>query len=83
MKHKPESNDDLEMMQHPERWPQWPMLPLKRHDPKGGPPELGILFATNPLTFQHGNVYAEPNIFAKPALKVSPDTLLRDGWRVD
>jgi hypothetical protein len=37
--------NDLAMMKAIDRWPLYPVLPVKKRDPDGGLPQTGIIFA--------------------------------------
>lgn len=84
---------DAEMIGDPDRWPRWPVLPVKRR--VGGDSVMGIVFADADLRDRHPAVY-ELNMYhiegtvaeckAKAKAKheyASIDALVTDGWVVD
>jgi hypothetical protein len=76
----------LDMIQHPERWPHDPILPVKR----GTEPnqELGLVFTCSGVaepTVHVCNLFDSPEAMGN-AQKVAYPTLerlLADGWEVD
>lgn len=92
MKKIPVENDHKQMMSHPDQWPVWPVLPVKRYKQPGVFPVLGILLAVKSM--QH--TVFEVNMFEAVDLKslvTDPavtkhvykgvDEILADGWVVD
>ncbi len=87
--------DDLEFMNTPDLWPNWPLLPINRYPeaPKG--PECGILvachecrntvFLVNMFSLEAGSIRdilidkTEVKRIAYP----SAEAILADGWIVD
>ena len=81
---------DLEMAMHPDRWPVWPQLPLKRSTSEYGdlrsvgrlierglsdPPQI------QPIVYL-GVIFTKPN----PDERIeypSLEAVFEDGWRVD
>lgn len=74
--------NDLEMIRHPDNWPIWPVLPMKRN--VGGQLEMGYFW--NPsiyrdiMTFYIGNIYDQKHALEQ---NTSPEQVLQEGWRVD
>ena len=90
-----EPGDDLFMLENPENWPAWPVLPLKRYNKKnpGSFPDLGIVLAVEGVP--RFTVY-EVDMFLQPEMKdllTSPDIVKHEyksfdemlvaGWVVD
>jgi hypothetical protein len=83
---------DLKMMQSPDDWPRWPLLPIKKPI-KGQFPDTAVLFAdgtatviwVNPFTLSErpGTTWAEKFDGAKKQAYVSFEAMIDDGWRVD
>lgn len=77
--------ESLRMMADPDRWPQWPLLPLKRYD-TANHLHAGYLVHTtgdDQFTVFQGNMF-----MAKPATdpKIKYENygaIVRDGWEVD
>ncbi len=84
--------DDQRMMEHPERWPRWPVLPIKRRMDHGLP-DYAVMLAIehHGTTVVHINLSYISNgktlnqIVEDSATTVYPDidSLLDDGWIVD
>lgn len=78
--------NDLAMISHPERWPRWPLLPLKRRTAKGEW-ELGTLVGAPEVGFEV--VLADMYTFRLSAAKLksieydNANDVLADGWLVD
>jgi hypothetical protein len=82
--------DDKAMIEHPELWPTWPLLPMKnrrlmreqRDDPNGG---LGYINAAFPTLLWLGCVWIR--LASKETIPTmqyeSIDAMLADGWVVD
>lgn len=88
---------DLDMMRHPDRWPQWPCLPLKHVSKRDetGFPLLGYLVERVPWM----DASADPDVLdlrwvdlplhaerPKPLLdypRADLEALVADGWVVD
>lgn len=84
--------DDLEMMRSPDRWPCWPVLPLKRYDGKDrcGFPSTGLIAELDGVprfTVFDGNLFQRPLCFDDPkTVRYDYDSfeaMLADGWVVD
>ena len=82
-----EPNDSRKMVLNPDRWPRWPLLPLKRTNPKGGMPDC-VTLADDPILGKfpvwEGTIFDGP-LTGRKVIKVyqNVDELLADGWRVD
>jgi hypothetical protein len=87
---------DLFMFAHPELWPLYPFLPLRRDREAGQDFELGLLYDAVGVSGTYGyrcTVFltnlldlpaTEPEILALPRLVYDRfDELADDGWRVD
>jgi hypothetical protein len=72
-----------EMLLHPEWWPLWPFLPLKRS--KEGERELGVFYESTKGKIEviMSNVFADDFCRAPRKEYPSIDALLADGWVVD
>jgi hypothetical protein len=89
MSKKPREEDynrDLAMMQTPEDWPIWPILPLKRRNKTGNWPELGYLLedmGKDRVYFIKGMmpIGGPPDMWG--AVKADFHQLIDDGWVVD
>jgi len=80
------SSEELEMMQGPDKWPQWPFLPLKRYIGSGL--ETAFLFneglvgkTKEPVVLYIGNIFA-PNEAVGKKFSTLQD-ILDEGWVVD
>lgn len=78
---------DFNMIMHPNNWPKWPLLPMKRHGDRT--PSCGVIVG-DPSKF--GTVCFLPGayIFRMPEDTQTRETqivpalqLLEDGWQVD
>jgi hypothetical protein len=75
---------DEQMMNTPDRWPQWPYLPLKRRDAHGQVREYAVLFAGKPLRVAIGANLFDLTSVPKGAWKeTTAAQLVRDRWEVD
>lgn len=78
---------DLTMLQHPERWPRWPVLPLKRYHGKPDDPELGLIIAggASPIRVYLGCIFlfSGPTHTSKYMEYPSLAAVIGDGWWVD
>lgn len=79
-----------EFICNPDRWPAWPLLPIKRNTSKADGPECCILFATEkPWEVVYDcNLFDLPTTIGEMKKRVkykydSVDSLLADGWIVD
>lgn len=81
---------DAAMILRPDRWPRWPILPLKRLREGQGWPEYGVLLALA----EYRTAVFKANLFALPPTEAellalekieypSFTALLDDGWTVD
>lgn len=83
---------DLAMVQDPNSWPRWPILPVKR-PVKGSFPECGSLFADGKpaiyriglyqLGDKPGTTYAEKFAGVERLEFPSFEAMLAAGWEVD
>lgn len=79
-------SQDKQMILNPDRWPQWPCLPLKRYG-KDRDVEIGVL--THDDDYVRGvYVVSMTNLFSNtPPAEFKTynnvDELLVDGWEVD
>lgn len=83
-----EETYDAQFIAHPDRWPRWPYLPIKRHTSSG--PECCLLVASEHpwSTVYDANLYAMPatqeKFKATAKYKYSSIAELQaDGWIVD
>lgn len=78
---------DLSMMKSPNRWPCWPMLPLKHAMRKSdGMPLIGFLFESNKYKYTVfvGNMLDAKNISKMPREEFkSYEEVVAAGWVVD
>lgn len=87
---KPAEHDHLEMMKSPDRWPLWPVLPLKRRCANPGEfPECAFLMDVGGL--DHVKVYLgviyelggrKPSEFESKKYS-DYEAVVADGWIVD
>lgn len=88
--------DDLEMMRNANRWPCWPLLPLRhatRREPDGSMHLLGFMCEENGMTGQAApRVYVGSIYFQSEGKKLEDlpvedypylDAVVRAGWRVN
>ena len=86
---------DLFFFTNPERWPQWPLLPVVRRHPDGTV-DYGVLYDFVNTTGRRGfsSTVLLTNVFLAPATEEAllalprevhdtPEELLRSGWTVD
>ncbi|MGW8177945.1 MAG: hypothetical protein ACWGQW_04010 [bacterium] len=87
-----EEQDDRGMILHPDLWPKWPMLPVKRriYDKYGNFRDLecGVLFENTRFTVYVVNLFMLPKTFkefqnTKHYKYSNVDELLADKWIVD
>lgn len=84
--------EDLEkltqrVLEHPEGWPCWPLLPMKKRKKDGGFPDIGLIHANERLTIYMTNMfdvrnYEELKKKSHVDYKSSED-IIKDGWIVD
>lgn len=75
--------NEVEMLENPGKWPQWPCLPLKRGEFPDG--EVGVLVADQgPIVFMMNlfNAAKELKTCERKCYLHYEDITL-DGWRVD
>lgn len=85
-----ERQHDIGMMQDPNDWPAWPLLPLKRHTPDdpldcGFIAELVMDVAIEPVVY-HGLIFEAAEVMRDESrwLRYATwDELYDAGWRVD
>ncbi len=80
--------DDLQMMQNPDKWPQWPYLPVKRWVKDRQTPDLAIMSVTGesaskPIVYFKNMFDSKALIRTKHLEYASFEELLNDGWVVD
>ena len=81
----PTRADDKEMIEHPERWPLGPLLPVKnRKKPtEDGWPLLGIIWSDDP-TYVYVGILGLTDYETCPKERYADvDALLDAGWVVD
>lgn len=80
--------NDLEFLKDPDQWPNWPYLPLKRHDEKRNL-RVAVLFSgelTGTPTYRIAvghNMYALAKIQPDEWVVTTPEQVIADGWKVD
>lgn len=87
----PKEFDHKEFIQNEQRWPNWPILPMKRLPKErkfGEFPELGVMLATRKTVVYLVDLYRLPQTpegWKKAEQKNynTLDELLNDGWIVD
>jgi len=85
------SKEDLDLIEHPEKWPNWPVLPLKRDGTQGAAPEVGLLLAENkPIVYlanmfdlTSGKTFKEQLAGVNKIEYVNFTALVNDRWMVD
>lgn len=89
------SNRDKEMIEHPNRWPLHPFLPVKRegwkNDNFANPQHFGVIHCdvltivikTNIYMINSVGHFSDEELADKCSLYDSVDDLLADGWMVD
>lgn len=77
--------DDLEMIQSPDQWPCWPVLPMKnwKTAKPGEGPETGIIWHGHPTTILVGCLGLTDWSKAQRIEYGSVEELLEAGWIVD
>ena len=81
-----EQQRDIDMMRDPDRWPQWPVLPVKRTDLTKDPArEVGIIGDGGGPTIHLRNLFASSTQIkdAKRMEYLDFTELVQDGWGVD
>lgn len=84
---------DLKMMQTPDEWPYWPLLPVKKYNQAQHTYDCALLFADGKPTVIHaplyrfdevpGHTYAEKFADLKKEEFPNFEALVAAGWRVD
>lgn len=82
------NRDDAAMMKSPERWPRWPMLPLKHRTDRVacGFPRTGMLFATGKAIVFECNLFDFGPDFTMegvPRHEYPSIEAIADEWEVD
>lgn len=85
--------DHVRMMQNPDDWPVWPVLPVKRRNSDGSSwPELGLMVAIHEYRYRvyHATIPELRQGPLAPQLATIDSTVYTDaeaivdaGWRVD
>lgn len=76
--------DDKAFILDPDKWPHWPVLPVKRI--KDTQMDLGCLLDTGKIIVVLSNMWALKNTPISEQKSITyrtVDELLADGWRVD
>ena len=76
---------DRAMIQNPDDWPRWPILPMKRR--RHGGSEMGIILAGHSTMIYHCNMF-DPRLKTdhasiKKTNYATVTDLLADGWMID
>lgn len=73
---------NLDMVQNPDRWPIWPILPMKKVT--DGQLEAGFFYNAhlndNTVQFYVGNIHELPRA---GLTNLTPEQVIDLGWRVD
>lgn len=80
-----ERSMNLRWMNDPDKWPRWPLLPLKKPDPRGQLAETGFLVCGKGPVVHLGSMYQvtpEWNDFKREPFE-SFAALYAAGWRID
>ena len=78
-----------EMIETPDNWPQWPFLPIKKRDPKGGMSDCAILwdaqgYRTTIFKINMFDIHGKDDLLNSEQVKYSSvDEILDAGWIVD
>jgi hypothetical protein len=80
--------DDRGMILHPNLWPKWPYLPVKRRLEGGSFPETGVIWIGTKFNIYFVNLFDMPKSAEEfKATNHIPynnvDELIADGWIVD
>jgi hypothetical protein len=80
------AGESIRMMDDPDNWPQWPLLPLKRYAVGSNDMETGYMIhvsGEDRTTVFQGNIFmAQPD--TDPAIKYDGfQEIVNDGWEVD
>ncbi len=78
-----EVKEDLDLIHHPDKWSNWPFLPLKRTVANPAEPRIGLLAQGLGPTVIFGNIFMP--VKAETPRKTYPSfqAILDDGWEVD
>lgn len=82
---------DRDKIIHDDKWPAWPLLPVKRGDMSLKNKNLGVLYATKEfcagkMTVFHVNLFDLPEGSLRDVPQTSYESveaMLADGWQVD
>lgn len=77
---------DLEFIADPDRWPMWPLLPLKRHKAGETTPECVVCIRTEEgWPIFNVNPWRLPDYLEEHLIKTyaSAEEVVADGWVVD
>lgn len=73
---------DVEFMKDPDKWPYWPVLPLKRY--VNNNLECGLIFASGEPKIFLTNVFAGKNLEEVDTISYeSYEALTGAGWMID
>jgi len=81
--------EEKEMMETSANWPNWPFLPIKKSDPKGGMPDCAVLYddagySTTVFKINMWDIKTRNDLLRSEKIKYnSIDELLDAGWVVD
>jgi hypothetical protein len=75
--------DDKSMILHPDEWPRWPILPVKRYLKEAQNIELGVMMAGQSTTIYLTDMFDLNMSSAKRKVYGTLDDLLADSWVVD
>lgn len=73
-------DEEIAMMQDPENWPRWPVLPLTNGGLTG---ELAVLVDGYTTRVYHANMFQRITTDTKFTTYESYEAIYDDGWRVD
>jgi hypothetical protein len=74
---------DKKRFASPNKWPRYPLLPLKRYKEQVVAPELGFVLIQDITKVLLGNIYNMDIKNRDSIIYASIDELLDDGWVVD
>ena len=84
--------EDLEkitqrVLEHPEGWPCWPVLAMKKRKKDGKFPDIGLIHVSKILTIYMTNMFdtkGYDELMKKPHINYkSSSDMIKDGWIVD
>lgn len=87
----PKRPEDLDILNNPDSWPLWPVMPMKHRTKKGdfGIPEIGFVISGRPWVYLSNYSSLKTGPLAPQlagigaAVYDSFEALLADGWMVD